>query len=42
MDLKKFGDGMRKSFEAQIKMFPNMVNESILNEIEQYKNEVFG
>jgi galactokinase/mevalonate kinase-like predicted kinase len=42
MDIKKFGNGMKGSFESQIKMFPNMVNDDILNEIDLIKNKVFG
>ncbi len=41
-DLKLFGESMRLSFEAQIAMFPNMVNEDIFNIIDVYKDSVFG
>ena len=36
-DSKAFGQAFRRSFEAQVAMFPHMVNESILEQIEQYK-----
>jgi galactokinase/mevalonate kinase-like predicted kinase len=41
-DLKAIGKYMRASFEAQIKMFPLMVDESILQLIQVYQNQVFG
>ena len=41
-DLEKFGHYFRKSFEAQIKMLPNMVYDEIFNIIEKYKNSSFG
>jgi len=37
-----FGTAFRKSFEAQIAMFPNMVNESILEQIEEYRHMALG
>jgi len=36
------GEAIRKGFEAQIAMFPNMVNEDIFEQIEVYKREVLG
>ena len=33
---------MKNSFEAQISMFPNMVNKYILEQINSYKKEVLG
>jgi cytidyltransferase-like protein len=36
------GKAMVESFEAQIKMFPNMVNEDILQQIDLYKGDAFG
>jgi cytidyltransferase-like protein len=36
------GKAMVESFEAQIRMFPNMVNEDILNQIEMYKGDALG
>jgi cytidyltransferase-like protein len=41
-DLEKFGEFFRKSFEAQIKMFPNMVYDDIFHVIDKYKNSAFG
>ena len=39
---KEVGESMTKSFEAQIAMFPNMLTHGVLEQIEQYKNQVFG
>ena len=39
---KEVGKSMTESFEAQIAMFPNMLTHGILEQIEQYKNQVFG
>lgn len=41
-DLQAFGKGFLNSFEAQICMFPNMVNEKINHVIEQYKDIALG
>ena len=41
-DLEKFGEFFRKSFEAQIKMFPNMVYDDIFHVIDKYKNSACG
>lgn len=41
-DKVAFGAAFRKSFEAQIKMFPNMVDDSILEIIEKYKHLTLG
>ena len=41
-DIRKFGDAVRRSFEAQITMYPNMVNEDIFEVLEKYKKSVFG
>jgi cytidyltransferase-like protein len=41
-DVIAFGDAFRKSFEAQIKMFPHMVNPAILNQLEVYKPMALG
>ena len=38
----KFGQHFRESFEAQIAMFPNMVNPSILGLIETYRDHTLG
>ncbi|MEI7526561.1 MAG: adenylyltransferase/cytidyltransferase family protein [Mariniphaga sp.] len=37
-----FGEAFKKSFEAQIAMFPNMVNEFILDQIEEYRDQALG
>lgn len=36
------GKAMTQSFEAQIAMFPDMVSEDILKQIDVYKNDVLG
>jgi galactokinase/mevalonate kinase-like predicted kinase len=41
-DLEIFGKSFRDSFEAQIRMFPNMLNTSITNKIGKYKEQAFG
>lgn len=41
-DITAFGDAFRRSFEAQIDMFPNMVDQSILDLIEKYRNQALG
>jgi cytidyltransferase-like protein len=41
-DLQQFGTAFRESFEAQVAMFPHMVNPDILEIIETYKNEALG
>lgn len=41
-DPVKFGRHFRESFEAQIAMFPNMVNPSILALIETYRDRALG
>ena len=41
-DLDKFSEGFLKSFNAQVKMFPAMVNDRILKEIEKYKKKALA
>ena len=41
-DLPAFGDAFRRSFEAQIAMFPNMADAGIFHMIEQYRNQALG
>lgn len=36
------GVAVRKGFEAQIAMFPNMVNDDIFEQVDVYKNDVLG
>lgn len=41
-DTVAFGRAFRQSFEAQIAMFPNMVDPGILAQIEQYRDKALG
>ncbi len=41
-NLEKFGQYFKESFEAQITMFPQMVNDKIMDVIKKYKNEACG
>lgn len=41
-DAKQFGLSVRKSFEAQISMFPRMASEEILAAIKPYENSALG
>jgi cytidyltransferase-like protein len=41
-DLRAFGDAVRRSFEAQVAMFPRMVNADILAAIDRYRGVVLG
>lgn len=41
-DALKFGQAFRKSFEAQITMFPHMVNDTICEQIEEYRSSALG
>ena len=41
-DVKGFGRYFRESFEAQIAMFPNMMNDMVEKLIHQYKDEALG
>ena len=41
-DLQNFGVQVKASFDAQIAMFPNMVNDDILAQIEEYRDSVLG
>jgi len=41
-DLKNFGRFFKESFEAQIKMFPNMVFDDIIKTIDKYKDSAYG
>lgn len=38
MDLMNFGDAFKSSFEAQVRLFPNMVNEQVKKAINKYKH----
>lgn len=42
MDIKNFGRYFKESFEAQIKMFPNMISGDIYKVIDKYKGTACG
>jgi len=41
-DLAAFGAALRAGFEAQIAMFPNMMNDMLAGTIEQYRDQALG
>lgn len=41
-DITAFGRSVRESFEAQIAMFPNMLNDSVVALIDRYKDKALG
>jgi cytidyltransferase-like protein len=41
-NLPDFGRSVREGFEAQIAMFPNMMNDTLLELIDQYKDQAYG
>ncbi len=41
-DVEKFGENFRKSFEAQVTMFPHMAYDGIFRIIDRYKNSAYG
>jgi galactokinase/mevalonate kinase-like predicted kinase len=41
-NLKAFGENFRKSFEAQVAMFPHMLDGDIEAIIEQYRKQALG
>jgi len=41
-NIQDFGDAMRESFEAQIAMFPNMLNPDIIEILDSYKDKALG
>lgn len=41
-DINTFGRAFRESFEAQIAMFPNMMNDSVAKLIDKYKDQALG
>lgn len=41
-DLKGFGEGMRRSLEAQLQMFPHMLNPQVQLIIDKHKDHAFG
>jgi galactokinase/mevalonate kinase-like predicted kinase len=42
LDEQAFGNAFRQSFEAQIAMFPNMVDDEIFQLIDRYKDQALG
>jgi cytidyltransferase-like protein len=41
-NLPEFGDAFRRSFEAQIRMFPNMVTPEIMTVLDQHREQALG
>ena len=41
-DVVNFGRSMRESFEAQVAMFPHMLNDRIVELIDQYRDQALG
>jgi len=41
-DVRAFGETVKRSFEAQIAMFPNMVNDRVRELIAQYEDQALG
>lgn len=41
-DVNSFGSSLRASFEAQVAMFPNMLTEGMLEQIEAYRGQALG
>jgi len=41
-DIEAFGRAIRESFDAQIAMFPNMMNESVAQLIDRYRDQALG
>jgi cytidyltransferase-like protein len=42
MNMKKFSEGFKNSFEAQVRMFPDMLNDRIEKVIEKYSKEALA
>lgn len=42
MDLPGFGRSLREGFDAQIVMFPNMVNDTVHELVERYRSQALG
>jgi cytidyltransferase-like protein len=42
LDIEAFGRTIRESFEAQIAMFPNMMNDSVAQLIDKYRDKALG
>jgi len=41
-DINRFGKAVKESFDAQISMFPNMMNDTVRTLIEKYQNDALG
>jgi galactokinase/mevalonate kinase-like predicted kinase len=41
-DIQDFGETIRQAFDAQIAMFPNMMNPTVAELIEKHKDEAYG
>ena len=41
-DIRRFGDAVRRSFEAQIAMYPNMMSDDIYEVLNKYKDQSLG
>jgi len=41
-DIKAFGRSMRQGFEAQVAMFPHMMNERVAALIDEYRSRALG
>jgi len=41
-NVREFGQQFKASFEAQVTMFPNMINQEVLNTIESHRKEALG
>jgi len=41
-DIRKFGESVRDSFDAQIVMYPHMVNDDIFEVLNKYKEQALG
>lgn len=41
-DIRKFGKAVKDSFDAQILMYPHMVNSDIFNVLDKYKDKALG
>lgn len=41
-DIRRFGKYFRESFEAQVSMFPNMINDTVVSMIDHYKDRALG
>ena len=42
LDARKWGEGTRKCFEAQLRMFPNMLTAEVAEEIEKFRDQAYG